>query len=81
MRHDRGIKNVSQHRGNWVHSKIGRVVVKNVDKIIKKIKVDDHVSTHSSHQEQEIDYKTMLNYLGKVLFKRKIDTCVTRQLT
>ncbi|GFY28570.1 histone-lysine N-methyltransferase SETMAR [Trichonephila clavipes] len=59
----------------------GRPVVENVDKITEIIKVDRLVSSRSIVQELKIDYKTVLNDLCKVAFKKKLDVWVPHQLT
>ncbi|GFX04227.1 histone-lysine N-methyltransferase SETMAR [Trichonephila clavipes] len=48
-------------------ARTGRFVVKNVN---KKIEVNRRVSSRSIAQELNIDYKTVLNHLRKVEFKR-----------
>ncbi|GFW75850.1 histone-lysine N-methyltransferase SETMAR [Trichonephila clavipes] len=50
----------------------GRPVVENVNKITEIIKVDRHVSSLSIAQELKIDHKTVLSYLRKVGFKKKL---------
>ncbi|GFY24387.1 histone-lysine N-methyltransferase SETMAR [Trichonephila clavipes] len=50
----------------------GRPVVESVDKITEIIEVDLHVSSRSITQELKIDYKTVLNHLRKVGFKKKL---------
>ncbi|GFX36374.1 histone-lysine N-methyltransferase SETMAR [Trichonephila clavipes] len=59
----------------------GRPVVKNVDKITEIIEIDLHVSSRSITQELKIDHKTILSYLRKVGFKRKLHVWVPHQLT
>ncbi|GFW11996.1 histone-lysine N-methyltransferase SETMAR [Trichonephila clavipes] len=51
----------------------GRPVVENVDKITEIIEVDQHVSSRNIAQKLKIDHKTVLNYLRKVGFKKKLD--------
>ncbi|GFW67886.1 histone-lysine N-methyltransferase SETMAR [Trichonephila clavipes] len=58
----------------------GRPVMENVDKITEII-VDRHVSRRSIAQELKIDYKTVLNLLRKVGFKKNLDVWVPHQLT
>ncbi|GFX98482.1 hypothetical protein TNCV_4002511 [Trichonephila clavipes] len=58
----------------------GRLVVENVDKITKIIKVDRHVSTRSIAQELTIDHKTVLSRLRKVGFKKQLNVWVSYQL-
>ncbi|GFS54346.1 histone-lysine N-methyltransferase SETMAR [Trichonephila clavipes] len=55
----------------------GRPTFENVDKIIKIIEVDRHVSSRSITQELKIDHKTVLNHLRKVGFKKKLDLSAT----
>ncbi|GFW41188.1 histone-lysine N-methyltransferase SETMAR [Trichonephila clavipes] len=57
------------------------LVVENVNKITEIIKVDQHVSSRSIAQELKIDYKTVLNHLRKVGFKKKPNVWVPHQLT
>ncbi|GFU75725.1 hypothetical protein TNCV_1651851 [Trichonephila clavipes] len=52
-----------------------------VDKITELIKVDRHVSSRSIAQELKIDHKTVLSYLSKVGFKKKLDVWVPHQKT
>ncbi|GFV06144.1 histone-lysine N-methyltransferase SETMAR [Trichonephila clavipes] len=59
----------------------GRHVVENVNKIKKIIEDDWHVSSHIIAQELKIDHKTVLKYLCKVGFKKKLDVWVPHQLT
>ncbi|GFT06084.1 histone-lysine N-methyltransferase SETMAR [Trichonephila clavipes] len=61
--------------------RIGRPVVKNVDKMAEIIEIDRHVSRRSITQELKIDHKTVLNHLRKVGFKKKLDVWVSHQLT
>ncbi|GFY31448.1 histone-lysine N-methyltransferase SETMAR [Trichonephila clavipes] len=56
-----------------------RLVVKNVDKITKIIKVDRHVSSRSITQELMMDHKTVLSHLRKVGFKQKLHVWVPHQ--
>ncbi|GFU24480.1 histone-lysine N-methyltransferase SETMAR [Trichonephila clavipes] len=58
-----------------------RPVIENVDKITEIIEVDRHVSSRSIAQKLKIDDKTVLNYLRKVGFKKKLDVWVPHQLT
>ncbi|GFV26015.1 histone-lysine N-methyltransferase SETMAR [Trichonephila clavipes] len=51
----------------------GRPVIENVDKIGEIIEVDRHVSSCIISKELKIDNKTVLNYLRKVGFKKKLD--------
>ena len=59
----------------------GTPVVENVDKITEMIKVDRHISSRSIAQELKIDHKTVLIYLGKAGFKKKLDVWVPHHLT
>ncbi|GFY17368.1 histone-lysine N-methyltransferase SETMAR [Trichonephila clavipes] len=56
-------------------------VIENVDKITEIIEVDRHVSSRSITQELKIDHKTVLSYLSKVGFKKKLNVWVPHQLT
>ncbi|GFU98131.1 histone-lysine N-methyltransferase SETMAR [Trichonephila clavipes] len=49
-----------------------RPIVENVDKITEIIEVDQHFSSRSIAQELKIDYKTVLNHLYKIKFKRSL---------
>ncbi|GFV35966.1 histone-lysine N-methyltransferase SETMAR [Trichonephila clavipes] len=59
----------------------GRPIVENVYKITEVIEVDRHVSSRSINQEGKTDYKTVLNHLSKVTFKKKFDVWVPHHLT
>ncbi|GFV14652.1 histone-lysine N-methyltransferase SETMAR [Trichonephila clavipes] len=59
----------------------GRPVVENVDEITERIEVDRHVSSRRIAQELKINHETVLNHLGKVGFKKKLDVRVSHQLT
>ncbi|XP_076757694.1 histone-lysine N-methyltransferase SETMAR-like [Xylocopa sonorina] len=61
-------------------TRIGRPVVKNVDKITEIIEVDRHVNSRNIAQELKIDHKTVLNHLRKAGFKKKLDFRVSHQL-
>ncbi|GFX26462.1 histone-lysine N-methyltransferase SETMAR [Trichonephila clavipes] len=51
----------------------GRPFVENVDKTTDTIQVDRHISSRRIAQELKIDHKTVLNYLRKVGYKKKLD--------
>ncbi|GFT29526.1 histone-lysine N-methyltransferase SETMAR [Trichonephila clavipes] len=59
----------------------GKPVVENVDKTTEIIEVDRLVSGRSIAQKLKINYKTVLNHLRKVGFKKKLDVWVPHQLT
>ncbi|GFS89493.1 histone-lysine N-methyltransferase SETMAR [Trichonephila clavipes] len=59
----------------------GSPAVENVDTITEIIEVNRHVSSRSIAREVKIDYKTVLNHLCKVGFKKKLDVWVPHQLT
>ncbi|GFV69796.1 histone-lysine N-methyltransferase SETMAR [Trichonephila clavipes] len=59
----------------------GRAVVENVDKITEIVKVDRHFNSRSVARELKIDHKTVLSYLHKVGFKKKLHAWVPHQLT
>jgi len=55
----------------------GRPIVENVDKIMKIIEFDRHVSTVSIAQELNIAQKTAWNHLNKAGYKKKMYGCHT----
>ncbi|GFX99674.1 histone-lysine N-methyltransferase SETMAR [Trichonephila clavipes] len=55
----------------------GRPIVENVTKITEIFEVDRLVSNSRIVQELRIDYKTVLNHLRQVGFKKKLDVWVT----
>ncbi|GFV63335.1 histone-lysine N-methyltransferase SETMAR [Trichonephila clavipes] len=59
----------------------GRPVVENVEKITEIIDVCWHVSSRNITRELKIDYKTVLNHLCEVVFKKKLDVWVPHHLT
>ncbi|GFY35903.1 histone-lysine N-methyltransferase SETMAR [Trichonephila clavipes] len=58
----------------------GRPNIENVDKITEIIEVDRHVSSRSIAQELKINYKTVLNHLRKVGFKKKLLVTPTKMM-
>ncbi|XP_067136483.1 histone-lysine N-methyltransferase SETMAR-like [Centruroides vittatus] len=72
------------HSGNFSVKdapRIGRPVIKNVNKIMEMIEMGQHVSSRSIGQELKIDHKTVLNYMLKAGFKKKLDVWVPHELT
>ncbi|GFV48337.1 histone-lysine N-methyltransferase SETMAR [Trichonephila clavipes] len=61
--------------------RIGRPIVENVDKTTEIIEVDWPVRSRSIAQELKIDHKTVLSYLRRVRFKKKLHVWVPHQLT
>ncbi|GFV29292.1 histone-lysine N-methyltransferase SETMAR [Trichonephila clavipes] len=62
-------------------SRTGRPVVENVNKTTEIIEIDRHVSSRSITRKLKIEHKTVLNYLRKVGFKKKLNVWVPHQLT
>ncbi|GFV00140.1 histone-lysine N-methyltransferase SETMAR [Trichonephila clavipes] len=54
----------------------GRPVVENVDKTKEIIEIGRHARSRSIAHELRLDRKTVLNYLCKVGFKKKLDVWV-----
>ena len=59
----------------------GRPIVEKVDKILKKIEVDRHISSRDIATKLNIDHKIDLNYLHKTGYQKKLDTWVPNELT
>ena len=52
----------------------GRQIVEKVDEILKKIKVDRHISSRDIATELNIDHKIVLNHLYKNGYQKKLGT-------
>ena len=59
----------------------GRLIVDNVDEILKKIEVDRHISSTDIATRLNIDHKTVLNHLYKTGYQKKLDTWIPHELT
>ncbi|GFW69301.1 histone-lysine N-methyltransferase SETMAR [Trichonephila clavipes] len=59
----------------------GRPVVEDVSKFTEVVEVDRHVNSPSITQELKIDYKTVLNHLRKIAFKKKLNVWMPHHLT
>jgi len=51
----------------------GRPITEKSDEIVVKVEHDKHMSTMEITRELGIDYKTVLNYLHKAGYKKKLD--------